>query len=104
MQKAVVGRCRLVKVHSVRAVSRYRLELSFDDGTSGEVDLSHLAGRGVFSAWESPGAFEDVTVGSGGEVCWACGVDLCADALYLRLTSKKPEDLFPNITSESRVA
>lgn len=29
----------------------YRLWLCYSDGSAGEVDLSHLAGRGVFAAW-----------------------------------------------------
>jgi len=93
-----------MRIKTVRPLGRYRLELEFSDGTSGQVDLGHLAGSGVFAAWEAPGAFEDVSVGSGGEASWNCGVDLCADALYLRLTGKRAEDLFAAQGTEHRVA
>lgn len=67
----------------------------------GEVDLSHLAGRGVFRAWDTPGAFEAVHISPDGSVSWGGGLDLCPDALYLRLTGKSPEEVFPNLkTSE----
>jgi hypothetical protein len=30
-----------------------------------------------------------------GAVEWPGGIDMCPDALYLRMTGKQPEDLFP---------
>ncbi|PYQ57468.1 MAG: DUF2442 domain-containing protein, partial [Acidobacteria bacterium] len=35
------------KAVEVEALSDYRIWIRFDDGIAGEVDLSHLAGRGV---------------------------------------------------------
>ena len=64
---------------------------------SGEVDLSHLVGKGVFQLWNDPQAFARVSIGSGGEVRWSDEVDLCADALYLEITGKSPEEVFPNL-------
>lgn len=93
-----------MRIVAVRPEARYRVWLSFDDGTEGVVDLGDLAGKGVFAAWGSGDAFEGVTVGSGGELAWACGVDLCADALYLRLTGKSPEDIFPSLAPPARCA
>jgi hypothetical protein len=93
-----------MRVTSAKAGERYKLEVAFDDDTVGVVDLSHLARRGVFVAWEAPGAFEDLAAGSGGEVVWSCGVDLCADALYLLLTGKEPADIFPALGREPRCA
>lgn len=93
-----------MRIKVVKPVDRYRLNVEFDDGVSGIVDLGDLKGRGIFKAWEQPGAFEDVTLGSGGEAIWACGVDYCADALYLRLTGKSIEDVMPALRAESKVA
>jgi len=86
-----------MKVVKARGLDGYRLELELDNGTHGVVDLGDLAGEGVFAAWSEPGAFENLSIGSAGEVAWACGVDLCPDALYLRLTGQKPEELFPSL-------
>jgi hypothetical protein len=77
-----------------KALPGYRLELRFDNGESGVVDLSEFVGRGVFAAWEQPGVFDRVRV-SEGAVEWPGELDMCPDALYLRMTGKKPEDLFP---------
>jgi hypothetical protein len=84
----------MVRPVEVRALAPYRIWLHYEDGTEGEVDLSHLTGRGVFSVWEQEGVFAQVTLGSHGEVEWPGEIDLCPDALYLTLTGKQPEDIF----------
>ena len=84
----------------IEAMKAYRVSLRFDDGTAGEVDLSELAGHGVFAAWIDYAEFEKVTVGEAGELVWSCGVDLCPDALYLKITGKKPEEEFPILQHE----
>lgn len=88
----------MAKLTDIQPLADHRLRLRFDDGTEGEVDVSDLAGCGVFKAWETSGAFEQVRIGSGGEAVWECGVDLCPDTLYMRLTDKNPEQMFPNLT------
>jgi len=84
-------------VLEAKPLSRYRLWLRFDDGAEGEVDLSGLAGRGVFEAWERPGFFEAVRIAPYGAIVWGEDLDLCADALYLQLTGKTPDQLFPAV-------
>ena len=79
----------------VRPLARYRVWLRYQDGTEGEVDLSHLAGKGVFSVWEQEGVFARVKLGPHGQIEWPGEVDLCPDALYLTLTGKRPEDGTP---------
>jgi hypothetical protein len=88
------------KVLKVKALEGYSLELEFDDGVSGTVNLSDLAGKGVFALWRDRRAFERVQIGSSGELVWDDRVDLCPDALYLKVTGKKPEDLFPILRHE----
>ena len=83
------------RITEVRAIGGYRLDLVFDDGVRGTVDVSALVGKGVFSLWRDPRAFEGVRIGDSGELLWGDRVDLCPDALYLRATGKAPEDLFP---------
>jgi hypothetical protein len=69
----------------------------YKDGVEGEVDLSNLAGKGVFKAWYSAGVFEQVKIGTSGEIEWIGVGDLCPDALYLKLTGKPVEDYFPGL-------
>jgi hypothetical protein len=88
------------KVASVKVLDGFRLALTFNDGMAGEVDLSDLSGKGVFAAWLDRRYFENVKIGSSGELLWGDQLDLCPDALYLRLTGEKPEDLFPALRQE----
>jgi hypothetical protein len=86
-----------MRIVAVKPLSGFRLELQFDNSEGGIVDLSSLVGRGVFAAWNKPGVFERVSVTSQGAVEWPGEIDLCPDSLYLRLTSKKPEEVFPSL-------
>ena len=64
------------------------------------VDLSDLVGEGVFTLWCDPHIFEQVQIGSFGELAWLDKIDLCPDSLYLKVTGKKPEDIFPTLRCE----
>lgn len=79
----------------VAPVGGYRLFLRYADGACGEVDLSSFAGRGVFSAWLKPGVFEQVALSETGHPEWPGEIDLCPDMLYMRLTGKSPDVVFP---------
>ena len=85
------------RITKVKILPRYHLELEFDDGVSGFVDLSEAVGQGVFALWRDPLFFEQVRIGSSGELIWGEQIDLCPDALYLKVTGKKPEDIFPTL-------
>ena len=76
------------------------MHLTFDDGVSGIVDVADLAGRGVFEIWNERKVFEAVSIGDYGELRWGTSVDLCPDSLYLRLTGKKPQEIFPGLRRE----
>ena len=87
----------MVKPVDVTPLPGYRLRLRYADGVEGEVDLSGLVGKGVFRLWDDSNAFEAVSIGSSGEIRWSDEVDLCADALYMQITAKSPEEVFPNL-------
>ena len=94
----------MAKIIKVRILKGYCLELAFDDGVGGVVDLSELVGRGVFALWSDLHVFEQVRIGSFGELVWGDQIDLCPDSLYLRVTGKKPEDVFPALRREAACA
>lgn len=83
----------------VRALSGYRLWIRYADGEEGEVDLSHLAGQGVFALWEDEEKWKNVRIAEDGAIRWSEEVELCPDATYLKLTGKSPEEAFPTLTS-----
>ena len=85
----------------VKALDDFRIWIRFADGTEGEVDLSDLAGRGVFDAWQDPAFYAGVYIGPGGSIAWSDLIELCPDSVFLRLSGKKPEDLFPRLAARA---
>ena len=85
---------------SVKVLDHYRLWIRYSDGIEGEVDLSHLVGKGIFSRWEDYQEFGKVHIGEGGAISWDEDIDLCPDAVYLQITGRSPEDVFPNLKTE----
>jgi len=88
------------RIIAFKVLPQYRLELTFDDGTIGTVDLSYLVGKGLFSLWLNYDSFEQVKIGTSGELVWGDQIDLCPDALYIKATGKKVEEVFPALHSE----
>jgi len=78
------------------ALPDYKIHLKYSDGVNGEVDLSHLVGKGVFSVWSDQETFREVSLGDHGQIRWSDEIELCPDALYLEITARAPEELFPN--------
>ncbi|MCY4560599.1 MAG: DUF2442 domain-containing protein [Chloroflexi bacterium] len=77
----------MIRPTNVQALAKYRIWLEFDDGVSGEIDLSDVAGSGVFKIWDEPGYFEKVHIAPHRAIAWDDEVELCADSLHLELTS-----------------
>jgi hypothetical protein len=84
-----------MKITDATPMDNFQVRLRFDDGASGIVDLSHLAGRGVFSAWLKDGVFEQLSISANGALQWPGDLDLCPDALYLQMTGKSVDEVFP---------
>ena len=93
-----MGERAIPRLLEAEAIEGCRLRLRYDDGASGEVDLSALVGEGVFAAWSDPAFFASARLASdGGAGVWGddARVDACPDARYMRLTGKTPEELMP---------
>ncbi len=86
-----------MKIVEVAPRPDFKLFLRFEDGSAGEVDLSSFAGRGVFASWLKEGIFEQVRLTEAGAPEWPGELDLCPDMLYMRLTGKTAEELFPTL-------
>ena len=79
------------RVKQVRHLGEYRLELSFTDGTKGELDLKGrvVGRRGVFTPLQDIDFFKQVKVDpEAGTIVWPNEVDFCPDVLYSLVTGK----------------
>jgi hypothetical protein len=91
-------------ITKVEVLKEYKIRLAFADGVTGIIDLSSLVGKGVFSLWKDYAEFRRVNIGSSGELVWGDKIDLCPDALYLKITGKQPEEIFPSLKPEAACA
>ena len=70
-------------ITEVRPLEPYKVWIRFTDGVSGNIDLSDLAGHGVFSAWTDPKFFSQVSIDPETQTLrWPGGIDLAPEALY----------------------
>ena len=69
-------------VASVRPLDDYRLEVRFQDGTSGIVSLKDRLFGPMFEPLRDVSFFRQVSVDEFGVICWPNGADLAPDALY----------------------
>jgi hypothetical protein len=79
----------IVNPIEVRATSDKSIWILFADGVSGEIDLSHLRGKGVFKKWENTVPFSSVHINPENHVvAWDNELEIDADNLYLELIGK----------------
>ncbi|MCC4115954.1 DUF2442 domain-containing protein [Aromatoleum toluclasticum] len=75
-------------VTAVKVLTPPCLELQFDDGSTGIVDIGSIIGTfdGVFAPLSDDGYFRTVRVAPEfGTIVWPNGADLCPDMLYARV-------------------
>ena len=89
----------MIQPVDVQSRGKYRIWLQYSDGSNGEIDLSDIAGRGVFKVWDEPGRFDRVYIASHRSIAWGEEIELCPDALYLELTGKTVEEIMPGAKS-----
>lgn len=94
----------MIRPVQVEAREGYRLWLRYSDGVAGEVDLSHLVGRGIFAEWEEPANFRKAHLAKHRAIAWDNDIELCPDALYMELTGKSLEDLPEDLTAPTNIA
>ena len=80
---------------AVEPLDGFRIRLKYADGVSGVVDLSDMAGKGVFERWNEPGYFSRVYVTSHKSIAWDDDLELCADSLYIEITGKTLGEMYP---------
>ena len=85
----------MIRPTEVEAREGCRIWLRYSDGAAGEIDLSDLAGRGVFKAWNDRACFETVHLTPAGGIAWGEDIELCPDALFMQLTGKSVADVMP---------
>ena len=96
------------RVVKIAPLPKYRLQVEFDDGVAGTIDLSGELTGEVFELLRDKAVFRQATVDEFGAVCWPNGPDLAPDAMYGELTgtpvsqSRPPEKAEGHASSKHR--
>ncbi len=84
----------MIIVQEIHPLQNYRLHLLFADGTEGTLDLSHLAGKGVFAFWNDYDNFKKVYIDeASGAIAWNEEIDIDPLAAYLEIRGMTFEQL-----------
>ncbi len=94
----------MIRPIDVEARDGYRLWLQYSDGVSGELDLSHLVGKGIFAAWKEPANFKKAYIAEHRAIAWDDEIELCPDALYMEITGQSLEDLLDDAVTPTHNA
>lgn len=79
--------------------------IEYDDGEQGLVDLSHMADGSAFAGWSDRTYFETVHINEEiRAIEWGDDLQLCPDSLYLNLTGRSWEEVWPLPRSEAASA
>lgn len=86
----------------VKSLGKYKIWLKYADKTEGVVDLSNLAGKGVFGIWENGSCFENVFIDPiSNAIAWNEELDLCPDNLYLEIKGVSFEFWKKNVLADA---
>ncbi len=97
----------MINPTKVKSLDGYKIWIEFEDGVSGDVDLSHFAGKGIFRKWDDHGLFDDVKIVFPYRAIQWGGTDeleLCTDTFYLQLTGKTYEELISAVDEAAPIA
>jgi hypothetical protein len=83
----------MIKAVSVKALELYKILVRYNDGVEGVFDISDLAGKGVFNAWDENNLFQKVKINTlGSALTWSEDLEIDAFAIYLGLIGKSFEE------------
>ncbi len=79
------------RVISVEPLDGYRLQVQFEDGVQGVVDLSDKLWGPVFGPLRASNLFAQASIDEFGVICWPNGADLAPDVLYSELSQDQEQ-------------
>jgi Protein of unknown function (DUF2442) len=70
----------------------YRLQVEFEDGINGIIELGGWKGKGVFEYWNDESNFKSFRITDNKKLEWNEEIDMDPDSFYLRLINKTFEE------------
>ncbi|MEJ7692027.1 DUF2442 domain-containing protein [Daejeonella sp.] len=82
-----------MKVIKVKSLRGYRIDVSFEDGVNGIIDLTELVKKGIFQELRDEILFSNVYT-TGYSIAWSEELEIDALTIYAELLGKSPEEVF----------
>jgi hypothetical protein len=74
---------KIHKIVKAIALDNYKIKIVYDDGLKKIIDLENKLEKGIAKELQNKDVFEDIKVGSSGEIYWSNGFDLCPVTLRM---------------------
>ena len=81
-----------MNIKNVIAQQGYKLQITFDDGVSGTIDLAQFILTGIFSSLKDEKKFNKVYT-NGYSIAWSDELEIDALTIYAELLNKNPEEI-----------
>ena len=81
-----------MRATKVTALDDYRINVVFDDGISGIIDLNELVKKGIFKQLQDKSVFQKAYI-DGGAIAWSEELEIDADNIYAELAGTDPSQL-----------
>ena len=76
-----------MKVQEVKYISDYIISIKFEDGVSGNIELTDLVQKGIFKVLQNKNEFAKVYT-NGYSIAWSNELEIDATTIYSELTGK----------------
>jgi hypothetical protein len=87
-----------MKVQEVKYIADYTINIKFEDGVSGNIELNELVQKGIFKVLQDKNQFAKV-YSNGYSIAWSNELEIDANTIYSDLTGKNfGEILNPKFT------
>ncbi|MEO7309244.1 MAG: DUF2442 domain-containing protein [Chitinophagaceae bacterium] len=71
------------KIIKIECQEKYKLQVYFENGENGLLDLTQLRGKGVFNVWEDGDTFFQAYINPENDaITWPGDIDICPDNTY----------------------
>jgi hypothetical protein len=81
-----------MKIISVKPLPDFKLQIAFDDGVSGRIDLKEYVRYGIFSVLQNEDSFKNAYT-NGYSIAWSEDLEIDALAVYAEILNKEPKDI-----------
>jgi Protein of unknown function (DUF2442) len=78
----------LYRIVKLNVLPKYRLEIEFENGAAGTIDLADDLNGPMFEPLRDEALFARASLDGFGVVCWPNGADYAPDAMYDIITGK----------------